>query len=222
MNTDHPRPGRPPLPIDWEAENAVHNAEHADFTKRSRNAMMQMFLSNGYTPEQAQHEVDKHDQRTTAIGEAMQSAVNDRMPTCGDTDPSSPRPDQQPVTEYAPETRAEPTEPAAPRPRPYIEECDQEPEMRMPVMPGAFSRALSSPGHWLKAFGLALFTGGAVFLLLAGLLHWLFGTAALVTWVTGIIAGIGALPVLMATLSAASREVREWVRVGGPKPIRWW
>lgn len=220
MTTDHGTSG-PSLPVEWEAENAVHAAEHQAFIEQSRAQFMQMMLRGGYTPEQAQQELDKHDQRVGNLRDAMQSAITNTTPTAApataDTSRSEssstgrdPEPPPDPTPEPAARTRYEPTA-----------DRDREPKMRMPVMPGAFSRALSSPGHWIKAFVLAALAGGVVFSLLAGLMHWMFNTAAFLTWPTGIIAAVIAVPAFLGVLSAASREVREWVRVGGPKPIQW-
>lgn len=217
MNTNNGNHGRS-LPVEWEAENAVHAAEHQDFTERSRTQFMQMMMRGGHTPEQAQQELAKHDQRVDNLRDAMQSAVTNTTPATAPDDAEAPRTESS----SAPTPEDVPTPDPATRPR-YEPPADRdrEPEMRMPVMPGAFSRALSSPGHWIKALGLAALAGGAVFLLLVGLMHWVFNTAAFLTWPTGIVGGLIAVPTFLGVLSAASREVREWVRVGGPKPIQW-
>lgn len=213
MSPDFGRRGHS-LPVEWEAENAVHDAEHQAWAEYSRTQFMQMLLRGGYTPEQARRELAKHDQRVANMRDAMQSAVANSSPT---TTAKTTAADSANTAALEPEPQPPAPEPTSQQPSSY----EREPEMRMPVMPGAFSRALSSPGHWIKAFGIAALAGGAAFVLLLGGMHWLFATAAFVTWTTGIVATTIALPVFLCVLSAASHEVREWIRVGGPKPIHW-
>lgn len=214
MSPDFGRSGHS-LPVDWEAENAVHDAEHQAWAEYSRTQFMQMLLRGGYTPEQARQELAQHDQRVTKMRDAMQSAVANTPPT---TTSETTADDSATTAALEPEPQPAP-EPTSQHRSSY--ETKREPEMRMPVMPGAFSRALSSPGHWIKAFGIAALAGGAAFVLLLGGMHWIFTTAAFVTWTTGIVAAAIAVPVFLCVLSAASHEVREWIRVGGPKPIHW-
>ena len=200
------------LPAPVEAENAVHAAEQTNLDNEIRNKYREMWIRRGYTPEQADRKMEEHDQRTAAITDAMQSAATD-------TPPSPPDPPHRPENEHIAPSVHERAEEPPPSPR-AVQPLPVQTEVHM-RMPGAFSRALSTPVHWIKALGLSTAVGGGVFLAVSALVHYLFSTTALISWASGIPAVLLAVPAFLAVLSAAAGEIREWVRLGGPSPLHW-
>lgn len=124
-----------------------------------------------------------------------------------------------------------------PRPRPAAadvpadvdEDDDSVPEFRTPHIkidmpetpdaPGKATRLMHTPKLYGKAVVIAGIVAGVVWLLITGLLVWLFDSAWWGWW-----PGLLTVPVtgfaVLVWLFYAGQEIRQWVRKGGPLPLR--
>lgn len=211
----------PPLPPDVEAEWTVIQAEQRITQEQVEAHQYQAARERGLTPQEARSEVERHRRRNDMLRAGFDAVKDDLAAEAGLT--SRPASSNRPQGDRVPGERSRHAEepPGTTRER-QLPRCRtrEEPRVIMPATPGSFSRALSSGGAWVRALGLSLGVGAAVFLGVAAGLHWLFDTATFLTWPTGLVAGWLGLSACAGVLHAASREVREWIRLGGPKPVR--
>lgn len=202
----------PPLPPDIQAEWTVIQAQDKITQEQVEAHQYQAARERGLTPQEARDEVERHRNRNDMLRAGFDAVKDDLAAEAG----LSPRrydgisgEEDDPTDKWEQGTRKR----SAQRKR-------EELQVIMPATPGRFSRAMSSGGSWLRALGLSLTVGAAVFLGVAAGLHWLFDTATFLTWPTGIVAGWIGVSAFAGVLHAASQEVREWIRLGGAKPIR--
>lgn len=209
----------PPMPPDMQAEWLLIKAEGEVAQEQTEARQYQAARTRGLSPQEARAEVERHRNRNDMLRAGFDAATEDMLAEAtGTTTPpeSTPRPRNVPSRDET-NTPGGWGEPARQRP---AGRRDRMPHVVMPAMPGRFSRALSSGGSWLRALALSLAIGGAVFLGVTAGLRWLFDTDTFLTWPTGIVAGWIGFAAFVGVLHAASREVREWIRLGGAKPIQ--
>ncbi len=209
----------PPLPPDVQAEWEVIKAQDKISQEQVEAHQYHAARERGLSPQASRDEVERHRNRNDMLRAGFDAVIEDLNAEAGLTSEPDRRGPQR--RDHLRDEPTLPTEgwPESTRERP-TRRAREEPRVVMPATPGRFSRALSSGGSWLRALGLSLAIGAAVFLGIAGLLHWLFDTDTFLTWPTGLVAGWIGLSAFVGVLHAASQEVREWIRLGGPKPVR--
>lgn len=195
----------PPIPPDLRAEWEVHQAQERITREELEARQYHAARARGLSPQEARDEVLQHRRRNEILRAGFDAAMADLEAGAGLT--------STPLDHISEPDRSDRSDSVRDRRR------REELTVIPPSVPGQFSRALSSGGAWLRALGVSLALGGGTFFVVAAALHWIFRTKTFLTWPTGIVAVWLGVSVFVGVLHAASREVREWIRFGGAKPI---
>lgn len=195
----------PPMPADIAAEWVVLEEQNRIARENAARAQYWAARERGLDPKSAEAEVrDLQDLSDRALADAGTAT---RRPRADDLDEMA-------------DSFGEDVSGFSGRRERHRDRRDDGEGVIMFAAPGRFSRALSSGGSWLRAVGISLALGGVTFVAIVTGLHWIFDTDSWLTWPTGLVGGWLAAGVFAGVLHSASREVREWIRVGGAKPIR--